>query len=372
MKRTAQPTVRPHRAATAVPFRRPICGHIAAPVLAAGPGHRAPTWALAGLALALTLAGCGTVLPSWRVEQVLAVRDALPAQGSVAAALAEARRQAARHEPGLAAALYREAARGAPGDGHVLHQAGVGLAQLGQHAEALDLLSRADRLQPGQAALLNNLGYALMLSGQPEAARAPLLAALRAQPGHVQARINLDALPPVHTASGRVSAPGANDAAAAGTAATGAPMTPTVTAAALPDAMQFRAALPPGEVPALFAGPRGGTVVMAEWATPAVRADTRALPAGSAGGARSAPLTSAALASARSTAAAPTNAPAPATTPATTSPDAEGQPTAASAEALFTDSAAAFQLMGEGAMGTATASCVQVRFACAAAAAGRP
>ncbi len=231
----------------------------------------APTWALAGIGLTLALAGCGTALPGWRVEQVLAVRDALPAQGSVAAALAEAHRHTAGHEPGLAAALFREAARRAPDDGHVLHQTGVGLAQLGQHAEALDLLSRADRLQPGQAALLNNLGYAWMLSGQPEAARAPLLAALRAQPGHVQARINLDALPPVHTASGRVMAPGNSDTAAA---------------APRPDAMQFRAALPPGEVPALFAGPRGGTVVMAEWATPAVRADAQDRAIDSAGDAR--------------------------------------------------------------------------------------
>ena len=61
----------------------------------------------------------------------------------------------------------------------------------GNYAEAVQLLSQAQRRTPTDALLLSDLGYAQLRAGQIEEARLPLMQALQLRPDSTQAQANL-------------------------------------------------------------------------------------------------------------------------------------------------------------------------------------
>jgi Flp pilus assembly protein TadD len=70
---------------------------------------------------------------------------------------------------------------------------GLGLlaGMRGNYAEAVQLLSQAQRRTPTDALLLSDLGYAHLRAGQLEQARLPLMQALQLRPDSTQAQANL-------------------------------------------------------------------------------------------------------------------------------------------------------------------------------------
>lgn len=122
----------------------------------------------------------------------LAHIDALEQRWGVSPESTRARAEALRQtgQAGLAETAYRRLL------GSRLESAGYrGLGLLagtrGNYAEAVQLLTQAQRRTPTDALLLSDLGYAHLRAGQFEEARLPLMQALQLRPDSTQAQANL-------------------------------------------------------------------------------------------------------------------------------------------------------------------------------------